>query len=255
MADKPIEIKHETVNVNYSLSRDAQELVHGSGSHHKLSYLEEYERSKGRSNSGFQKYSDIIEEDIVLRSGQSRSNKKLTGSDSIDDIVDETSIVEESIREDFDISGSGNRFNKITQSDIYKNKAFDDFKTKGYKDARSDNNALAEFLTKMQKTISSERNQREDKLAKDLKKRVITPRSYDRKMKDVDKWVTNEKKEVQDKMRKIEGQRDVRGSYFDNIGTDPKHSNQIGVGRLSFNEDSADSDILREAIRQQKMLE
>ena len=50
IVEKPIEIKQETVNVNYSLTRDAQELI-ASGSAHKMSYLEEYERSKGRRPS------------------------------------------------------------------------------------------------------------------------------------------------------------------------------------------------------------
>ena len=180
-----------------------------------MSYLEEYDRSKGRNNSSFQKYSDVIEEDIALRSGQSRSNRKLSKSGSDDDIVDEVaSLVEESIKEDIDVSGSF-KSGKIAQSEAYKNKAFDDFKTKGYKDAKDDNNSMAIFLSKMQKTINSERNQREEKLAKDLKKRAITPRTYDRKMRELEKWVTAEKKEVTEKMRKIEGQVDVHGSYYD----------------------------------------
>ena len=134
-----------------------------------------------------------------MRSGKSTSNRKLSKSDSIDDIVDEvTSMVEESIREDIDVSGSG-KFGKFTQSETYKNKAFDDFKTRGYKEAKNDNSATRTFLEKMSKAVTEERKQREEKLAKDLKKRVITPRSYDRKMRDLDKWVNNEKKDIQER--------------------------------------------------------
>ena len=122
-----------------------------------MSYLEEYDQRK--RNSSFHKYPEIIEEDIQIRSGASRSNRKLSKSDSGDDIVDEvTSIVEESIRDEvIDVSGSG-KFGKITQSETFKNKAFDDFKTKGYRDAKNDTNAMTQFLGQIQKAINSERN-------------------------------------------------------------------------------------------------
>ena len=89
-----------------------------------------------------------------MRSGKSTSNRKLSKSDSFDDIVDEvTSMVEESIREDIEISGSG-KFSKFNQSETYKNKAFEDFKSKGYKEAKNDNNAIRDFIEKMQKAIN-----------------------------------------------------------------------------------------------------
>ena len=162
IVEKPIEIKQETVNVNYSVSREAKDIL-ASGSHPKevhasgkLSYLEEYDRSKGRTGS-FRKYSDVVEEDIAMRSGISTSNRKGNQSDSIDDIVDEvTSIVEESIKEDIDVSGSG-KFAKITQSEAFKNKAFDDFKTRGYRDTKDDNLATKAFLSKLTKAINDER--------------------------------------------------------------------------------------------------
>lgn len=262
IVEKPIEIKQETVNVNYSVSREAKDIL-ASGSHPKeasakLSYLEEYDRSKGRTGS-FRKYSDVIEEDIALRSGVSTSNRKGNQSDSIDDIVDEvTSLVEESIKEDIDVSGSG-KFGKITQSEVFKNKAFDDFKTRGYRDAKDDNTATRTFLSKLTKAINDERQEREDKLARDLKRRVLSPRSYDRKKREIDKWVANEKKDLQEKQAKLERDSEyLRDHLQTSKYNSPKNDapyNAIGVRKLSLNEDSGDSQALNEAIRQQKMLE
>jgi len=48
----------------------------------------------------------------------------------------------------------------------------------------------------VEKAIDSERSDREEKLARDLKKRRISPRSYDRGIKEIEKWVVNEKKEL-----------------------------------------------------------
>ena len=78
---------------------------------------------------------------------------------------------------------------------------------------------------------------------------MITPRTYKRKMDDLDKWVNNEKKEIQERQKKVE--KDV-GSYlkdknfYDGIEGSPKRNSfgQIGVGRLSINEDSGDSQTL-----------
>ena len=65
-------------------------------------------------------------------------------------------------------------------------------------------------------------------------------------MRDLDKWVNNEKKDIQERQRKIE--KDVGGylrdrPYYDKLGGSPKRDfpGQIGVGKLNINEDSGDS--------------
>ena len=79
-------------------------------------------------------------------------------------------------------------------------------------------------------------------------------------MGDLDKWVNNEKKEIQERQKKVE--KDIGGylrdrNYYDGVEGSPKRNSlgQIGVGKLSINEDSGDSQTLQDAIRQQKMLE
>ena len=52
------------------------------------------------------------------------------------------------------------------------------------------------MLAEVEKAIDSERSDREEKLARELKKRRISPRSYDRGIRDIEKWVVNEKKEL-----------------------------------------------------------
>ena len=41
-----------------------------------------------------------------------------------------------------------------------------------------------------------EQKEKEEKLARDLKKRAISTETYDRKIRDVERWVTNERKEL-----------------------------------------------------------
>ena len=75
-----------------------------------MSYLEEYDQSKQKSNrkddySG--KYSEIVEEDINLRLGSSKKLQKRRSSDgSIEDLVVDDNY-EDSIREDIEGSAGG----------------------------------------------------------------------------------------------------------------------------------------------------
>ena len=79
-------------------------------------------------------------------------------------------------------------------------------------------------------------------------------------MGDLEKWVKDEKKEIQDRQKKVE--KDLGGylrdrNFYDGVETSPKRNSfgQIAVGKFSINEDSGDSQTLQDAIRQQKMLE
>ena len=55
----------------------------------------------------------------------------------------------------------------------------------------------------MEKAIDSERSDREERLAQDLKKRKISPRTYDRGRKEIEKWVVKEKMELKQRRRKL----------------------------------------------------
>ena len=51
-------------------------------------------------------------------------------------------------------------------------------------------------LLEIEKAIDQGRSDREEKLARDLKKRKISPRSYDKGIREIEKWVVNEKREL-----------------------------------------------------------
>ena len=52
------------------------------------------------------------------------------------------------------------------------------------------------MLLEIEKKIDQGRSEREEKLARDLKKRRISPRSYDKGIREIEKWVVNEKREL-----------------------------------------------------------
>ena len=117
--EKPIQIKNETVHVNYSISKAADEQGVGmadklglSASQPRKTYLEEYEESQRLSKRGpvvthsRSKYQEMVEEDISLRLGKSgldasQSKGRAPHAESIEDMVGEvTSAIEESIRDE-----------------------------------------------------------------------------------------------------------------------------------------------------------
>ena len=158
----------------------------------------------------------MIEEDISLRLGKnfgdSSVGKKQQRSlqDSIEDMVGEvTSAVEESIRDE--IGDSIGKLSNSRDSRHYKKAPRDDADLK-LKAAAKDpsHEKLALFLNEVEKAIDSERSDREERLARDLKKRKISPRTYDRGIKDIEKWVVTEKMELNQRRRKlVENQNDI----------------------------------------------
>lgn len=63
----------------------------------------------------------------------------------------------------------------------------------------------------IERAIDSERSEREERLAQDLKRRKITPAEYDRGIKEIEKWVVKEKKELLQRRRKMdENQKDMK---------------------------------------------
>lgn len=129
IVEKPIEIKQETVHVNYSISKEQSvDRLGMSASVPRKTYLEEYEESQQISKRGpvvsqsRHKIKSMVEEDISLRLGKgaidvSQSKPKMLG-DSIDDLVGEcTSAIEESIRDEvIESRMSNSKMSKLSQS-------------------------------------------------------------------------------------------------------------------------------------------
>ena len=206
IVEKPIEIKQETVNVNYTMNRDnlgtSGDKFGASVSGKRKSYLEEYEESvrlekKGNVVSESQgKYTSMVEEDIALRLGVSVSKLENSGSwkdgkrnnqhqESIEDMIGDVSQnIEDSIKDEI-----GDSHSKISAS-----KQSNRDKVLAKKPEQDEK--MSAFLLDIEKAIDSERSDREERLARDLKMRRISPRSYDKGIKEIEKWVVKEKREL-----------------------------------------------------------
>ena len=173
-----------------------------------MTYLEEYDQSKQKSQSKYKgddlknsnKYSDIVEEDLALRLGSSgKMSKKKDGSSdgSIEDLV-QSAYDNDSIKEEIEESFGGSSKHsgkKKTEASRYGTpkdyrKAFDEFKAKPTKEILSDKSGMKQILKQIEKALLKEQKEKEDKLAKELKKRIISTETYDRKIRDVERWVT-----------------------------------------------------------------
>ena len=89
-------------------------------------------------------------------------------------------------------------------------------------------------------------------MIKDLKRRVVSPRTFDRKKRELDKWVANEKKDLSERQSKLERDSGYLRDHLQNSKyNSPRNDtfSAIGVRKLSLNEDSGDSQALNEAIK------
>ena len=119
------------------------------------------------------------------------------------------------------------------------------------------------MLAEVEKAIASERNDREEKLARDLKKRRISPRTYDRGIRDIEKWVVNEKKELYQRRKKLQENDRELGKYIEKFRRDKTTvpmltsiaSPRPESERRSYLDDSQNSDTLANAQRQAYLIE
>ena len=116
---------------------------------------------------------------------------------------------------------------------------------------------MSAFLLDIEKAIDSERSDREERLARDLKKRRISPRTYDRGIKEIEKWVVKEKRELYQRRRKLEDNQKDMQKYVDKFRKDKRSVpmiKQIASPRPesvsgSYQDDSYTSDKLQNALR------
>jgi hypothetical protein len=274
IVEKPIEIKKETVQVSYSISKAEepemslhQELAgsiskkgHASTSQKKMSYLQEFDESKKKSHRESKaKIAESIDEDIAIRSHDftnSRREKGSSADDSIDeDIADEVPTEkEDSISEQIEESGTSykgteSRLSKVSsqsisqsQSGIFHNSAFDEFKDDKLQEFRRGGKhaGIHQVLGEIEQEVLRHREVREKKLKNDLKKRNISSNAYSRKVRELEKWVTAEKKEIKTVKKNIgDNYRDVdtylagldkdKKSLVDKVGVSPRRS-RLSVG-------------------------
>ena len=118
-------------------------------------------------------------------------------------------------------------------------------------------------MREVERAIDSERSEREEKLARDLKKRKISPRTYDRGIKEVEKWVIREKKELQQRRRKLDENNSDIKKYVARFRKDHRSvpmlnhiaSPRNDSGLKSYMDDSDNSETVANAMRQAYLLE
>lgn len=100
-------------------------------------------------------------------------------NESIEDLVGEvTSAIEESIKDEVGESRMS------TSHVVARQNNNSDKRSRERHEAKQ-----ADVLHEIEKVIDSERSAREEQLALDLKKRKISPRTYDRGIREIEKWV------------------------------------------------------------------
>jgi len=141
----------------------------------------------------------MVEEDLKLRLGRGAFEQKSKLNESIEDLVGEvTSAVEESIRDE--VGDSRVTTSKLSKQSNSEKKSFE----------RPESARTTAVLLEIEKAIDSERSEREEQLARDLKRRKISPRAYDRAIREIERWVIKEKKELwQRRRRATENHKDL----------------------------------------------
>lgn len=165
-------------------------------------------------------------------------------------VEDVTSAIEESIKDEIGESNS-----RVSASHVSHNAAArEGASSKTKPRAGEAEDQLTVFLREVEKAIDSERSEREEKLARDLKKRRISPRSYDRGIKDIEKWVVREKRELMQRRRKMEDNNSEIQKYVQRFKKDQKSVpmlNKLSSPRndRSYMDDSDNSEKMQTAMR------
>jgi hypothetical protein len=171
-----------------------------------LTYLEEHELEKKQAAAYMSSSvigSDYIDESIaasasaIMSSRRGRNGKESSIKESMDVIVDEvSSIIEDSIGESFDISGNaskssvrgGRGFANINATDE-RIKKFEELKIKNFKDVLAKRTPMEDYIGDMEFGIVKERQAMDKKIKDDLRLKVISPRTFNRKARDIERWV------------------------------------------------------------------
>ena len=173
-------------------------------------------------------------------------------------VGDVASIVEESIKDE--VGDSHSRFSNSRMSNRNNsrdNSAQDQGRRSGKAASAPPADKGEALLVEIEKAIDSERSDREDRLARDLKKRRISPRTYDKGIKEIEKWVIGEKKELNMRRRKLMENQSEMNRYLERFSKDKQSiptlakiaSPRVDSARKSYLDDSANSDHLQAANR------
>ena len=79
---------------------------------------------------------------------------------------------------------------------------------------------MTHILKQIEKALRKEQKEKEDRLARDLKKRIISTETYDRKIRDIERWASKERGELKKKQRMIDENLNDVSEYIDRLKID-----------------------------------
>ena len=115
---------------------------------------------------------------------------------------------------------------------------------------------MHQIFSQIELAILKEKEEREKDLKTRLNKKRITTRGYEQRVRDLDKWVADQRKDIQDRKTDYDFRNvsnlisDIRQDHkFDKKTNSPKQSRQSMAHSEPLEENSRDSDEVKEAIR------
>lgn len=115
------------------------------------------------------------------------------------------------------LKNSGSK-NELKSSGLFEKNSFQDFTNKQFKNLLFDPSTMDNFIEELEKTIESRRYEARQQLKADLKKNLISPKTYKKKELELEKWVTNERKDLLTKKQKMLQTAEEMGSFLDKLG-------------------------------------
>ena len=100
-------------------------------------------------------------------------------------------MIGESIPESIEGSGSG------------KLSSYEDFKTNQFKLASENSAALSNLVNQLDRAIEKEKQQQESNLQQSLRRKQISPRTFDRRRVELERWAASERREAKEQQKTI----------------------------------------------------
>ena len=153
---------------------------------------------------------------------------------------------------------SSNSKTDLKSSGLFEKNSFQDFTNKQFKNLLFDTSSMDNFIQELETVIDARSKDAKSQLKSDLNKNLISPQTYRRKALDLEKWVTNERKDLLTKKQKMLQTAEEMGTYLEKLGQDKKSMiEKIGSPRvpkrLLDSQSSVDFDEIEESDESQRV--
>ena len=153
---------------------------------------------------------------------------------------------------------SSNSKTDLKSSGLFEKNSFQDFTNKQFKNVLFDPSSMDNFIQELETVIDARSKDAKSQLKSDLNKNLISPQTYRRKALDLEKWVTNERKDLLTKKQKMLQTAEEMGTYLEKLGQDKKSMiEKIGSPRvpkrLLDSQSSVDFDEIEESDESQRV--